>query len=101
MTTNLRRCFDIIAAAERPLSATDVRVRLPVAVDNPRRYTTELRAAGKIAEVYRVRNEKFYAPVPGVDPPQDGRIDNDPRRARIVRKHKLAMLSRARKVRRA
>lgn len=100
MTTNLRRCFDIIAAAERPLSATDVRVRLPVDVDNTRKYTTALRAQGKIEEVYRLRREKFYVSIPGVDPPTDGRPENA-RHARAVRKQKLAMKSRARKVRRA
>ena len=87
--------FEIINASPRAMSATDVQVRLPVAVENPRKLTSALQLRGLIKEAFRLRQEKFFAVVPGAVAPVDGRIDNRTDAAlQVRRKQRLAMLAR-------
>ena len=98
MSFALKLAFEIIANAGHAMSASDVRARLPIPCENARRLTLELRATGKIAEAFTLRNERFFVPVPGATPPEapmDGRVSNSTEKALAVRrKHKLAMLAR-------
>lgn len=71
--TILKMAFEILAAANRPMSAIDLKVRLPVTIDNPRKLTAELRARGLIIEAYRVGRERFWRVVQGAQPPSDMR----------------------------
>lgn len=87
--------FQIFASAARAMSATDIQVRLPMAVENPRKLTCELAARGLITETFCVRQEKFFTVAQGAVAPMDGRTDNSTEKARLVRrKHRFAMLAR-------
>lgn len=98
MTTALQMAFQIFASAAQAMSATDIQVRLPMAVENPRKLTSELESRGLIAEAYRVRQEKFFAVVPGAVAPVDGRAANaiaaSAKALLVRRKHRFAMLAR-------
>ncbi len=87
--TMLKMAFDIFARSTRPMSATDLQVRLPIYTENPRRLTCELRRQGCIEEAFRLGGEKFFRAVPSANAPVDRRTENDPSRARQVRNMKI------------
>lgn len=97
MTSALLMAFNVLLRAERALSATDVMVRLPVPYSNTHLLLTTLRRQKCIAEVFRLGNQKFFAPVANAPPPvvDEARTIAATQAALTVRrKHKFAMLAR-------
>lgn len=73
--TILKLALDLMPelGGTRAYSATDLDVRMPVKVANPRALTSEMRSLGLIREVHRLGGQKFFVKVPGAVAPEDGR----------------------------
>jgi len=99
--TILKLAFELMPEPDsrRAFSATDVQVRLPVEVANPRVLTAELKARGLIQEAYRQGGQKFYVKTPGAVAPEDMRGASDRLSAAHQKRQKQSLAARARAMR--
>ena len=101
--TILKLAFDLMPEhnSRRAFSATDLQVRLPVQVANPRILTNELRSRGLITEAFKQGGQKFYVKTAGALAPVDDRQQPDRLAAARLKRQKKQLAKRARQMRRA
>ena len=103
MTTLLKMAFDLMPAAgsTRAFSATDLAVRLPVQVANPRALTHELKSRGLITQAFRQGGQAFFVKTAGALVPVDARKEPDRLAAARLARQKKHLAKRARQAKRA
>lgn len=79
----------------RDLSATDLAVRLPVEVSNPRAIVSGLSRLGVIERTGRQGRESMYRLIPGATLPEDGRIEAAARARQARQKRSAAAVARS------
>ena len=103
MTTLLKMAFDLMPAAgsTRAFSATDLKVRLPVQVANPRALTSALKSRGLITQAFRQGGQAFFVKTAGALVPVDARKEPDRLAAARLARQKKHLAKRARQAKRA